>query len=283
MHRPLALFLSPFPAFLGSLWIIHTAQAGSSSLLQQIVVIAAASAICGFAIFYKKNTIPLVPWILLAAALVGLVLPLLLPLLLAQTSEPQRWLEVGGFRFYVAALFLPTTVWLLTYALQTTHTRWTPIFCVIFGFILAAQPDASQVSAFSLACILAFFLTRQTLLAKLTILIALLICTAIAWLQPDLLQPVPHVEGVLTLALSVSPFALALALCALFLPVGALIWRARVSGIAAFYTVTVYYLAIGIFACFGLTPMPLLGFGAASVFGFFLLVFTSQHSNRLTY
>ena len=60
---------------------------------------------------------------------------------------------------------------------------------------LAFQPDASQLTAFSIAAGIALFLNKPPLLYKVAILLGICACMLFAWSQPDPLEPVLHVEG----------------------------------------------------------------------------------------
>jgi cell division protein FtsW (lipid II flippase) len=278
MTPRLVPLLAPIPAFLGSLLLIQFAQAGSLVLIQQILFFLASAAVCAFAVF-RQPVQPRTDWRLLtAAALAGLIAPLFL----TASDGPQRWLELGGFRLYVAALVLPMVVWILTHAtrFQPRNALWVLPSSVLIGATLALQPDAAQATAFSMACLVLVFVAPVQPVGKLTTAALLATCATVAWLQPDPLQPISYVEGVLTLALSVSPLALILALCALITPIAVMTLRAKAA--PAFYAVVVYYLTIGICACFGLTPMPLLGFGAAPIFGYFLLIYISSRADNST-
>lgn len=142
----MALFLSPFPSLLGSLWIMQVAQVGFSSQLQQILVAVIACAVCAFAIFASRTPASPLPW--MAIATVAL-LSLFLPLVLFDSTEPQRWLELGSFRFYVAALFLPIVVLLLTQTMQhQAQANWALFFCVLFGVCWPPNPTHHKLRPF---------------------------------------------------------------------------------------------------------------------------------------
>ena len=95
----------------------------------------------------------------------------------------------------------------------------------------------------------------------------------LAWAlsQPDPLQPVAHVEGVFALALGHSLFAGA----AVIASAAALVVGLHVnsSGGRTWLSVVAVYYAV-LFACSvaGLTPAPLIGYGAGPLLGFGLMV-----------
>jgi hypothetical protein len=101
------------------------------------------------------------------------------------------------------------------------------------------------------------------------------LATAWAFSHPDPLQPVAHVEGVFALALGHSLFAGAAVIAsAAALVVGLHVnssgGRTWLSAVAVYYAV--------LFACSvaGLTPAPLIGYGAGPLLGFGLMVATAS-------
>ena len=93
----------------------------------------------------------------------------------------------------------------------------------------------------------------------------------LAWTNEPAISPVNYVEGVIQLASSHQPVAgLWTSIVTLTLPAGLawLAWKRQQLGIAA---AALYYLIISGFAYAQLTPMPLLGFGASPIIGYFLL------------
>lgn len=227
--------------------------AGSVQLLQQAVVFALAAIPC--ALLSRK---PLVLTekscnrALLAATLL-LALPLVLP-----STGPHRWLGAGGFRLYVASVLLPSVVLLL----PQVRNGW--IALLVIAAALAAQPDASQVTALALASLVFLWRAPLSVLACIGVGVALAGAVTVAWLRPDPLEPVSYVEGVLVLAQQVGPLGLGIALVTLALPIAALL---RVGQVA----VAVYYAAILFCAYRQLTPMPLLGFGVGPILGYFAM------------
>ena len=245
------LILAALPAFLGSLFLMPRGGAGSAQLIQQAVVFALAALAC--TVLSRK------PLVLtekscnraLLVATLWVALPLLFP-----SSGPHRWLGAGGFRLYIASAVLPSVVLLLPQA------RGAWIALLLIAVALAAQPDASQATAFALAGAAYLLRVPLSVLARVGLGVALAGAATVAWLRPDPLEPVSYVEGVLVLTQQVGPLALGLALVALTLPIAALLRLGQVA-------VAVYYAAILFFAYRQLTPMPLLGFGVGPILGYF--------------
>ena len=98
----------------------------------------------------------------------------------------------------------------------------------------------------------------------------LLIGVIATWRLPDPLAPVPYVEGVFRLAADVSPWALAAAVLSAVLPVATLAHVARQNRSVGVLAVAVYLAGVFALAPLQVTPVPLLGFGAGPILGYFL-------------
>jgi hypothetical protein len=146
--------------------------------------------------------------------------------------------------------------------LPQARSAWVAL--LVIATALAAQPDASQATAFALAGLVVLSRVPLTVLARVGVGIALAGAATVAWLRLDPLEPVSYVEGVLVLAQQVGPLGFGLALVALALPVAMLLRAGQVA-------VAVYYAAILFFAYRQLTPMPLLGFGVGPILGYFAM------------
>ena len=270
-HR--RLLAAALPALAGSVLLMRQADAGTALLTQQIAV----AVIClGALALTRRETSPTAHTSRLALALAATSAVVLLwsPIWLSALDGPERWLRVGGVRIYVASALLPVLVFVLAGALRPSSTtpRWPWGLMPAALWALAAQPDASQASAFALACALPLW--RASVGAEVKALVAATLAAGVAWAwwQPDPLRPVSYVEGVLELAGAAGPAALAAALAALALPLLMLTRLARGSHDTAFLSVAIYYLAIDVLAWQQLTPMPLLGFGAGPIVGYALMV-----------
>ena len=270
--------LAAIPTLLGSLFLMHTAQAGRMLELQQTLVVVVAAAL---AWALSRRSAPLSDtWI--RGSLGSAALVLLLPLLLSSGDGPRRWVSLGGVRLYVASVVLPSVVLLLARALGSSTGKVTGplVMATVMALTLAAQPDAAQTTAFALACAVLVVRAELTLVSKALTLAGLAGALALAWRVPDPLKPVSYVEGVLALAGAMSPLVLGLALLALALLPALLLWRARSLGSFGLVAVASYYLVIDFLAYRQLTPMPLLGFGAGPILGYFWMASLANEVSR---
>ncbi len=174
-----------------------------------------------------------------------------------------RWLELGPIQLNAAALVLPAAI--ATF-MRTPALVAIPLFAILGG-LLAWQPDISQLAAFALAATLlcsARFGWKGAALALLLSAAAVALCLS----RPDPLAPVPHVEGIFTLAGGQSP-ALAVAM-AVSLALAALSPLLLRKSAPAALALTAYFATTSLAVLLGAYPVPLAGYGLSFVIGWWL-------------
>lgn len=290
------LFVAALPAIGGSLLVMQAAGASRALLIQQVVVSAIAVlgawllARQGAAATSTTSTSRSLARSVIVLALV--LVALALPMLLSATNPPHRWITVAGLRLYMSALVLPAAVLLLSDAwLEALAIASTPpgaaapvpgvaetmpgvvvaTTTVMMGVVVSAHPDASQVTALAGAMTVVLLRSWRRSVLALVAVAALWTCSLFAWQQPDPLLPVPYVEGVLDVAASAGRIAWLAALVSVALPPIVQAWHASATGRRVLLAPAVYYVIIAMMAWRQLTPMPLLGFGASPILGYFLM------------
>ena len=193
---------------------------------------------------------------------------------LARGGARARALGIAwAYNLYMAPALLPSflvacSVWIARGG-RSQHFAFTAI--VGASVLLAAQPDASQALALLAASAVAVARSPSRSPVSIVALAFAALATAWAFSQPDPLQPVAHVEGVFALALGHSLFAGA----AVIASAAALVVGLHVnsSGGRTWLSVVAVYYAV-LYACSvaGLTPAPLIGYGAGPLLGFGLMV-----------
>lgn len=267
---PFLLPIAAVPALLGSLWIMEIGAAPRALILQQAFVavlgFAAALAAIGFS-RRRHHAAPNMP------VLAALALILFVPLLVEASAEAARWLSVPGFRLYLAPLVLPPflILWSRTLALGSLAPKASTLFAVLAASALFAQPDAAQSTAFAAAAVPLLWRTEFLARLRLPAVAVFAALAAAAWTVKDPMSPVPYVEGVFLLAAETSALLFALAAVAAALPAAALAWSARSARSSGLLAVALYYGALLLLAPAQVTPVPLLGFGAAPVLGYFIM------------
>lgn len=274
-HRNFALFL-PLPALITSLFIFQLAEAGRGIYLQQIIVATIAFLACFWITRRHKTSNSATTekrtrnYLFIALAL--LCLPLLLTLIKHDPSLPQRLLKLGGVRIYLAACLLPVCLFLVNAIARTASQRTTLIsVSALLLLTLALHTDAAQATAFAIVLLLIMSRSGCSLVQLGFLTITSIASLTLAWTNEPAISPVNYVEGVIQLASNHHAIAgIWSSLVTLALPAGLawIAWKRQQPGIAA---AALYYLLISGFAYAQLTPMPLLGFGASPIIGYFLL------------
>ncbi len=197
----------------------------------------------------------------------GLAVPLL-----RGGAVPVRWLACGGMQLYMAPVCLPVFLTVCSREIGAAGRRRGIAFAalVVVSGLLAAQPDAAQMLALLAAAAVVFVRERAPRVPATALAVAMAAATAWSFTRPDPLAPVPYVEGVFALALghsSVVGIAVIAGAAALVLG----LWTCARRGVAGPAAVAAYYAVL--FACSvaGITPAPLVGYGAGPLLGFGLL------------
>ncbi len=263
------LLLIAVPAVAASMAILAFGEVARSTWIIQVVAtcLACALALVG-ALLSRRNSARSPAALIIVFTLFGIAVTLL-----ADSPGPERWASLGPINLYVAPALLPSflvacSVW-LTRGGRSQHFALTAM--VGASVLLAAQPDASQALALLAASALAVVKSPSRSSVSIVALAFVALATVWAFLQPDPLQPVAHVEGVFALALGHSLFAGAAVIASAAALVVGLHLNAS-SGRNWLSVVAVYYAVL--FACSvaGLTPAPLIGYGAGPLLGFGLMV-----------
>ena len=266
------LLLIALPAAASSMAVLTFGAVGRTTWIIQVLAICLACvlALVGAQLSHRTNA-RFPAGGIIVFTLLGIAVPLL-----ADTPGPERWVSFGPLILYMAPALLPSflvacSVWIARGG-RSQHFALAAI--VGASVLLAAQPDASQALALLAASTVAVARSPSRSSVSVVALAFAALATAWAFSQPDPLQPVAHVEGVFALALGHSLFAGAAVIAsAAALVVGL---HLNSSGGRTWLSVVAVYYAV-LFACSvaGLTPAPLIGYGAGPLLGFGLMVAAS--------
>lgn len=190
-----------------------------------------------------------------------------------------RWITLGPVRLNASAVVMP---WLLLATAGLLHQGRPALALAAVAaaqVLHVLQPDAAQATAFGVSAALLIGATRTLALGWRGLGCALsLLGAAVAWMRPDPLGAVPHVERILHLAADTgTPWLLAalMALGGLVLPAILCATRARqvrsgVPPLAA--SCAVYLVATCAVTELGHFPVPVLGAGAGPVLGWYSML-----------
>lgn len=261
---PYLLCWAAAPAVALSVWLLRIADAPRSVMTLQVGAASVALAMCVALIRTRGVSRPGgTEWLALA-----LTSSLFIPLV-GSGDGPERWVVLGGVRLYLAPVVLPVALLLLGAPLPTPAIYAASVISAALALVL--QPDAAHLSACAVAMLVLLATSRVHLSLRMALAAVLLGGAVVAWRIPDPLAPVLYVEGVFDLAAELSPFALVAALISAALPVMAFTWVAWAARSSGALAVATYYAALLALAPWQVTPVPLLGFGAGPLLGYFLV------------
>lgn len=264
------LFASAIPVLVSSLLILHIAGVGRETFVLQLAAITVAALIAAVGRL-RSGTTHGTATRLLAATVLALAATLLYP-----SSGPRRWLAAGPLSLYISPVVLPSFVMGWTWCVRRGGRAGAlaQAATLTVGAVLLAQPDVSQNVALLLA--LAAGTIRERLRGCLPVAALLALAGIALWAstRPDPLGPVPHVEGVFALAWSHSIAAGLVVSASAILLLGGL----SRSGTEGLREVAVYYAVLFVCSMFGLTPAPLIGYGAGPMLGYGLLLAVLPHT-----
>ncbi len=183
-----------------------------------------------------------------------------------------RWIKIGPVSINGAFIFLPVA--LITMDILWSEGKWLVVLVLVVSIagILFLQPDASMVTALTMAVVPMVFLRIQSRKVQMSGFVLLLLLTIFAWMKPDPLEPVDYVEGILRMAWERGwGYWLAgiVSLLILFCPFGiAAVNKERrpfCVGCAMFYLGTLLSSVIGAY------PIPVMGYGVSPIIGYLIL------------
>jgi hypothetical protein len=266
MNLSRARFLSTaaFP-IVASLVVLSFADVSQRIWLMHLLLICTACILIAAGQFLDRWTHGPAPAKIIAfLTLFGLAAPLV-----NKSSGPDRWVSVGPLKLYLAPLLLPSFFAACSVYVRK-RGRMKAVACTALvgaGILLAIQPDASQVLALLAGSAVLFMRYRTDLLRTAITLGAIALATAGAFTRPDPLEPVPYVESVFALALGGSTVAGLAVIASAFIFIACL-YAYSLRGAAWLAAVAAYYAVLFFCSVAGLTPAPLIGYGAGPLLGF---------------
>lgn len=210
---------------------------------------------------------PRVCWGLLAAT------PVVLGLTFVGAGQEgvHRWVQLGPLRMNAAEVLAPAAI-VACAALQ--KRGWLALGLAGLGLsLLAAQPDASQATAFGAALLVLLIGKPGSFAIRGAVAAAIVGVAAVSWGRPDPLAPVAEVEGIMGLARGVSPLlavgAWATLAGAALAPLAAVGAEADGARTAAF-ALAAYAALAALMPLVGAFPVPLVGMGMSPILGLWL-------------
>lgn len=184
-----------------------------------------------------------------------------------------RWLRIGVVNLNIAQLIMPVSIISLAYFTSRFHLYF--IIASVYSVLLCLQPDMSQICAFTFATVAHVFASKFSMIQRLFAILVPLTGTIYTISYPDNLQPVPEVEGIISLATNVSPWLSAFGIISIIICAICPILMIKSNDQeqkAAVIGLVVYSLIVAIVPLFAAFPVPLMGIGVSSILGSWIAI-----------
>jgi len=268
----LVLFLAPLTAVSVGAFIARQSGVSLLAFLPNAIGLFLGNALLmrssSIASFTRRNLriVPTIAVFLIASSLLS-----------PGVESVHRWISIGSFALNLSMALVPIVLFGLVYGSEIESMALTAGLSLIF----VLQPDAGQATAFASSAAVIFLsegAMRST--ARWRGFLLVVISWAIAWSRPDPLPPVEHVERILRLGFAqglLSSFACLLAVLCVLLPI---LWLRFQSSKPKLRVLSLSYF-VYLFVSFAVTeignfPVPVIGAGATSVIGWYLMVVLAQ-------
>ena len=190
-------------------------------------------------------------------------------------NEVHRWISAGALNIEVSMLVLPLLLWCLHQFLHEKKFLHGSVLFAATAVILGFQPDASQVTAFSLAGLVLYFNNKMHFKFRIAAVATAAVTIALAWNRIDLLEPVEYVEDIFEMMVALGPVGIiGIFVCSIALIVPFVLMEfKRIETVRILSTAFIVYLATSmVIAVFGNYPVMVMGAEASSVVGWYLML-----------
>lgn len=214
------------------------------------------------------------PILVMQISFVSLLL-LLACFLFPGQNEVHRWINIGSLAVEVSMLVLPLLLWSLHQLLHEQKFLHGSVLFAATATILGFQPDASQVTAFSLAGLVLFFNNKMEIKYRLLSVLIAAVTISLAWNRIDLLEPIEYVEDIFEMMVSMGPVGIiGIFVCSLALIIPFILMEfKRIETVRVLSTAFIVYLATSmVIAVFGNYPVMVMGAEVSSVVGWYLML-----------
>lgn len=253
---------------IGAIAMYHN-KVSSSIWIQNIVCLVIAGLISCFAvsnkfIMIKRRTIGIF-------ILISLLL-LLLTLISPGISGVHRWISIGIIKFNVSMIVLPRIIIELWKVSQTEDLRLTVFITIAISILLAIQPDASQLTGFSIPMMIVLCNNIDKKRIRIFVVGILSILIILSWVFLDNLPAVDYVEGIVSLLGNMGLIWLVIGVISLgILPMPFILFQPKYLKLPSI-CVGLYFIIILVSTLFGNFPVPLMGYGISPIIGYYIAI-----------
>lgn len=200
------------------------------------------------------------------------ILFILLTFINAGMEGVHRWVSIGIIRFNVSMIVLPIII-ISTWRLLQANQLWAAVITIVaVSILMLVQPDASQLTGFTIPMIVMLYNRSDKKLLRLFIIGILTVLVILSWVFLDNLPAVAYVEEIVGLLANMGLLWIALGVISLvILPVPFILFPPK-NLILPSRCLGLYFILILISTLFGNFPVPLMGYGISPIIGYFISI-----------
>ena len=190
-----------------------------------------------------------------------------------------RWLSFGPINLYISSIFAPILIIELWTLLKNNKDLWVSAITITVAILLVLQPDASQLTAFSIPMgIMIYHKINNKFISSSTIGILVLL-VILSWIHLDSLPAVDYVEEILGLVMNMGFIWTILGIVSLILiPLPFFVTLNHNERLLSRF-LGLYFTILIITTFLGNFPVPLMGYGISPIAGY-LLAMTWMIKNK---
>lgn len=200
------------------------------------------------------------------------ILFILLTFISAGMEGVHRWVSVGIIRFNVSMIVLPIII-ISTWRLLQANQLWVAVITTLaVAILMLVQPDASQLTGFTIPMMVLLYNKLDKKLLSLFTLGILTVLIILSWVFLDNLPAVAYVEEIVGLLANMGLLWLVLGVISLvILPVPFILFPPKNLKLPS-VCLGLYFIIILISTLFGNFPVPLMGYGISPIIGYFISI-----------
>jgi cell division protein FtsW (lipid II flippase) len=183
-----------------------------------------------------------------------------------------RWIAIGPLRFNIALVLVPLLIVQLA-SLLKTKPFWVAFgFSLFFSVLLFFQPDASQLTAFTISISFLLLNIIKNKKIQIPLLIVFILLIILSWSHLDQLAPVSYVEDILNLVKEMGIGWLILAVISLLILLIPFFLFPPNSAKPLSFSLGIYFSISILSTFFGNFPVPIMGYGTSPFFGYLIAI-----------
>ncbi|MEH7513273.1 FtsW/RodA/SpoVE family cell cycle protein [Gottfriedia acidiceleris] len=273
-------FIITMPAMIVGVLAMITNQV-TPSIYSQNIFIAIVGGIISFLVLFRdqKSTKKKTNIIVIACILILF----LLTFLDKGLHGVHRWIAIGPLRFNIALVLVPLLIIQLA-GLMKSKPFWVTVgFALCFTILLLFQPDASQLTAFTISISCLLLNIKKNKSVQILLLIVFIFLIILSWSHLDQLAPVSYVEDILSLVKEMGIGWLVLGEISLFILLMPFFLFPPTSAKPLSFSLGIYFSIIILSSFFGNFPVPIMGYGTSPFIGYLIAISWYVYNKKMNH